>query len=83
MNGLIQESKKRNKPFSISSNNFFLNKGDRTSHWVGHSKLKELDTIDFFKRKHIIEYMEDELAELSEKKSKTENVAVTEETDVD
>ena len=31
---------KMNKPFSFSSNEFYLNKGDRTSHWVGHSKLK-------------------------------------------
>ena len=36
---------KRNKPFSVSSI-FYLNKNDGTSHWVGHSKVKELDTID-------------------------------------
>ena len=27
-----------------------MNKYDRTSHWFGHSDLKELDTIDFLKR---------------------------------
>ena len=27
---------KRNKPFSFSSRKFYLNKGDKTSHWVGH-----------------------------------------------
>ena len=27
---------KRNKPFSVSSYKFYLNKGDKTSHWVGH-----------------------------------------------
>ena len=31
---------KRNKPFSVSSRKFYLNKVDRTSHWVGHSKVK-------------------------------------------
>ena len=47
---------KRNKLFSVSSNKFYLN-SDKTSNWVGHSKLKELDTIDFFERKRIIEDM--------------------------
>ena len=32
---------KWNKSYSVSSNIFDLNKGDRTSHWVGHSALKE------------------------------------------
>ena len=43
--------------------NFYKNKGDRTSHWVGDSKLKELDINDFFERKQIIEDMESELTE--------------------
>ena len=39
---------KKNKTFSVSSTFICLNKNDRTSYWVGRSKLKELDTIDFF-----------------------------------
>ena len=39
---------KRNKPFSVSLNCFYLNKNYITSHWVGLSALKELDTIDSF-----------------------------------
>ena len=40
------------------------------SQWVVHSELKELDTIDFFKREHIIEDMEAEITESSEINSK-------------
>ena len=53
------------------------------SHWVGHSKLKELDTTDFFERKKMIEYMESELIESLEIYSKTDSLAVTEEAEVD
>ena len=74
---------KSNKPYSVSSNKLYLNKGDRTSHWVGHSSFTELDTIDLFKIKKMIEDMEAELTELSEINSKTDNLAVTEEADVD
>ena len=74
---------KRNKSYSVSSNKFSLNKVDKTSHWVGHSSLKELDTIDFFERKHMIEDMEAELTESLEINSKTKNLAVTEEAYVD
>ena len=31
---------KRDKPYSVSSKSFYLNKNDRTDHWVGNSKLK-------------------------------------------
>ena len=31
---------KSDKPFSVSSRSFYLNKGDITSNWVGHSKIK-------------------------------------------
>ena len=31
---------KRDKPYSVSSKTFHLNKNDKTAHWVGHSKLK-------------------------------------------
>ena len=37
------------------------------AHCVGHSQLKELDTIDFFKRKQTNEKMEDELNEMDSK----------------
>ena len=30
----------------------------RTSHWVGHSKLKELGINDLFDREQMIEYLE-------------------------
>ena len=74
---------KMNKPYSVSSNKFCLHKVDIKSHWVGYSFLKELYTIDFFERKQMIEDMESELAELSEINSKNDNLATTEEADVD
>ena len=39
---------KMNKTFSVSSRDFYLNKNYITSRWVGHSKVQELDTIEFF-----------------------------------
>ena len=62
---------------------FYLNKNDRTSHWVTHSKTRELDTIELLKRKHLIEDMESELTESSKLNSKTDNLAVTENADID
>ena len=53
------------KPSSVVSKNIYINKGDRKSHWVGHSKLKQLYTNGFFARKQIIEDMEAELTESS------------------
>ena len=58
----------------------FLNKNDRTAHWVGHSKLKELDINDLFKRKQTNEETEAELIEMD---SKTDHLTVTEEANVD
>ena len=60
-----------------------MNKFYRTSHWVGHSRLKELDTNGFFERKQMIEDMESELTKSSEINSKTDNLAITEEAIVD
>ena len=40
-----------------------MNNGDRTSLWVGHSNLKELDTNNLFERKNMVEDMEAELTE--------------------
>ena len=68
---------KRNKPYSFSTNKFYLNKDDITSNWVGHSSLKALYTIELFEIKQTIEDMEAELTKSSEIKSKTENLAVT------
>ena len=31
-----------------------MNKNDRTAHFVGHFKLKELDIDDFYKRKQMM-----------------------------
>ena len=50
LNGLIQELKPEGKrPFQFLQI-FYINKGDRTSHWFGHSKLKELYTNDLLKK---------------------------------
>ena len=38
------------KPISVSSKKFYMSKNDRTAHFVGHYKLKELDIDDFYKR---------------------------------
>ena len=37
----------------MSSRKYYLKDNNKTAHWVGHSKLKSLDTDDFFKRKFI------------------------------
>ena len=34
---------------------FYLNKCDIMDYWVGHSQLKESDTIDLFEGKHMNE----------------------------
>ena len=70
----------RDIPYSVSSKIIYLNKNDRTAHWVGHSKLKELFINDFFKRKQMNEEME---AELTEMDSRTDNLEATEEANVD
>ena len=56
-NGSIQEVKSKGK--NIFS--FFKKKGDRTYHWVGHSKLKKSYINYFFERKQVIEDLEAEL----------------------
>ena len=40
---------KRYKPYSVSSETFYIDKNDRTAHLVGYSKIKELD-INLFKQ---------------------------------
>ena len=49
------------KPYSVSSKKFFISNNDRKAHFVGHSKLKELDIDDFYKRKQMNEEMEAEM----------------------
>ena len=55
---------KRLKLVSVSSKVLYISKNDRTAHFVGHSKLKELDIDDFYKRKQMNEEMEAELTEM-------------------
>ena len=71
---------KRNKPYSVYSKKIYLNKNDRTYHWIGYSKLKVLDINGFLKIKNMNEAMESELTEMY---SRTYNLAVTEEANVD
>ena len=65
LNRLIREVKPREKKHFQFLKNNCINKNDRTSHWVGHSDLKYLDTNELFERKQIIEDMEAELTEAS------------------
>ena len=44
---------KRVNPFSVSSNEFYINNNDRTAHFVGHSRLGPLDYADFYERKNV------------------------------
>ena len=55
---------KRVKPFSVSSKTFYINNNDRTAHFVGRSKLKELDIYGFYKRKEMHDEMEAEMNEM-------------------
>ena len=62
LNGWIQNiSLKGINPIQFLQKKVYFNKNDRTAHWVGYYKLKGLDTIDFFERKHMNEEMEAEL----------------------
>ena len=47
----LKSTPKRVKPFSVSSKKFYMNKNDRTAHFVGRSKLKELYINDFYKKR--------------------------------
>ena len=60
-----------------------MNKFDRTSHWVGHSKLKVLDINDLFENKQMIEYLEAELTGALKETSNTDNLAMAEEANID
>ena len=58
---------KRVRPFSVSSNKFYINNNDRTAHLVGHSKFTPLDCVDFYERKDINENIENEMRIMNEK----------------
>ena len=65
LNGLIlDQPPKIVKPFSVSSIFFYINKNYRSAHFFGHSKLKELDIDDFYKRKQMNEETESETTEM-------------------
>ena len=70
---------KIDKPYYVYSKTFYLNKNYITAHWVGYSKLKELDINYSFKIKHMNEKME---AERTEMDSRTDNLAVSEEANI-
>ena len=71
---MVQSKKSNQNETNLFSFSFFyINKGDITSHWFGHSDLEELYINDFFERKHIIEDMEAELTEAPIKTSNTDN----------
>ena len=82
MSGSIQEVISKGKTIQFLQF-FYINYCDRTSHCAGHSKLKELDTHDFFKRKQMIKDLESELTEALKETSNTENLEVAEEANVD
>ena len=64
----------------IHSKTFFISRNDKTAHFVGRSRLKELDIDDFYKRKCMNEEME---AELTEMDSIPDHLAVSEDKIVD
>ena len=68
------------KPYYVSSKTFYINKSDRTAHFVRHSRLKELDIDDFYKRKQMNEEMESEIIKTD---SRPDNLAVSEDASVD
>ena len=83
LNGSIQEAKSKGKTLFSSFKNIYINKGDRTSYWVGHLKLKELYINGFFERKQMIEDMKAKLTESPKQTSNTDNYTVSEEENVD
>ena len=48
---ILDQPIKRVKPFSVSSNKFYINNNDKTAHFIGHYKLNPLDGVDFYERK--------------------------------
>ena len=81
--GQSKKSNQKKKIYSVSSHINHINKCDRTSHWVGHSKLKELDINDLFEMKQMIEDLEAKLTGALKENSNTDNLAVAGEVNVD
>ena len=61
----------------------YINKFDRTSHWVVHLKLKELDINNLLERKPMIEDLDAELTGALKETSNTDNSMVADEANVD
>ena len=62
-----ESTPKRVKPYYGSSKKLYINNNDRTAHFVGHSKLKELDIDDFYERKQMNDEMEAEMNKMDVK----------------
>ena len=83
LNGLIlNQPPTELNPFQFLNFFLYINKNDRAAHFVGHSKLKELDIDDFYKRKNMNEEMEAELTEMDSipdhlEESEDEGVVIT------
>ena len=67
----LKSKPKRVKPFSVSSENLYMNNNDITAHFVGHSNLTPLDIVEFYKRKQTNENMETEMKEMNDKLGET------------
>ena len=65
--GQYKKSNQKEKTLFTFFNVLSINKGDRMSYWVGHSRLKELYVNSLFERKNMIEDMESELTEALKK----------------
>ena len=64
LNGLILNTPpKELNPFQFLQK-IYIHKNDRASHFVGHSKSKELDIGEFYKRKQMNEEMEAEMTKM-------------------
>ena len=56
LNGLIlNQPPKELNPIQFLQKKLYISKNDRTAHFVGRSKLKELDIHDFYKIKQMNE----------------------------
>ena len=51
-----------------------MNKNYRSAHFVGHSKLKELDIDDYYKRKQMNEEIEAEMTKIDYKGKKDKSI---------
>ena len=68
--GLSQTNPQKSSTLFSFFKKLYINNNDRTAHFVGHSKLKELDIDDFYKRKQTNEDMEAKMKEVDVKQGK-------------